>query len=313
MSRSKRNSILDTFGLTLGWSAKKWVKAYGNIWQYRLAGHIVRGDKFVKVDWGHTTTSLRVPNAGEQFKKEAKAYLKAFKAERANPFTGKFTWDNYKLTTKQEIFNQRVLHGRRKVLDPTGQQISRIYQSAILNATDLKIRKLLKKEYERFLYEGKRYVFELKAEGKLNQTQDSKQVPRGDVLRNLPDYAKELKKIAGNIDPAVFERYGDPVSEHESVYEGAESFDRTLEKLKSVTGAFFTQKEDDMASAAMESLRALEEDREPGQKKEPTVHESGDRLIEYLKKAKSYRRDVYEGIRDSVYAWKMIEKKFGRE
>lgn len=109
-----------------------------------------------------------------------------------------------------------------------------------------------------------------------------------------------------------FQLLGDFVHEYRS-FEGMAATNRILERFENLVGAFYTQKEDEMADAAMESLRALEEDREPGQKKEPHTHESGARLIEYLRKAETYRKDVYRGIKESEHVWRFVVSKMGKE
>lgn len=161
MAKPKK-TILDTFGRSLGWTAKKWVEGFDNEWRYKLARAIIRGETEVRATKKDgTTLTIRVPKAGDRFRSEAKDFLKAFR-EIKTEFHGKMTRHPFSPTRADIEFNNRVLYGTKKIFDRGDAfRLKNIYESAIINAEDPKLRRKLKKEYENFKSTGRRYLHEL--------------------------------------------------------------------------------------------------------------------------------------------------------
>lgn len=290
MSKKGKKDIFETFGFSLGFGAKPFIKAFGSEWQRRLAEAMASGATHIDHFSARGPVRLKLPKANDYMKMRALSYLQRYSEEKKNVyrFGAKYgvKYGAHPVGDRQEIFNLKVIYGHQKGYSRKSKQLLDKLAMELKRATTIeektRVGNVLKKEKEKH----KRLQWEIALEESYK--------PDSDVW----------------FTPATKEELVSPYAITKPDY------DRLIDSVREFEGAQYTLEEEWLSEEAIEDLEALIDERDPMSEDESSEHISikdtaGDRLIQYLKKAKVYRTEIYEGIAKSPVAWEYVRARMG--
>lgn len=289
MSKRPKRDVWDTFGLSLGYATKTWIKAYGYEWQQRLAEAVLIGRKsVVYTDPMRGPRELKVPKPTPWFRSQALKYLIRAGEEQKRFSKGhpSYRGKNYPISDKQDLFNLKVFYGNRKMYDTKAQIIIERYKEELLRTTDFKTRRQVKRELENFKAVSKRKAWEVIYEREGNK--DLTPLLKGEKPKpkiKVPDY----KKAMGRLEELAMTDYD--------------------------------LQEEELSERAMDEAEARAEGRWDEQVKKYIMDMSGNelfdypsRIVKYLDKTKGpYRKDLVDLIRKHKALQNLIEAKMGKK